>query len=134
MDLKRLKQLAEAATPGPWTATNDGSIAFGEVKQNTRSHIRIAKGGGWLFETCDPEFKRKADQKFIAAANPQAVLGLIARIESLEKHLALALSFAPKGPVPEGLAPMFYHTLEYHSEVELQKRIDEAREALKEET
>jgi hypothetical protein len=48
----------------------------------------------------------------------------------LREHLALALSFAPKGPVPEGLSPEFYHTLNYKDECELQKRIDAAREAL----
>ncbi len=39
----------------------------------------------------------------------------------------LGLSFAPKGPVPEGLDPTFYHTLHYASEVKLQQIIDEAR-------
>lgn len=67
---------------------------------------------------------------FDYAANPAAILSLIQRLERLENHLRLALSFAPKGPVPKGLAPMFYYTLDYESEVELQKRIDEAREAL----
>jgi hypothetical protein len=50
--------------------------------------------------------------------------------EVLREHLKLALSFAPKGPVPEGLSPMFYHTLNYQDEVILQARIDKAREAL----
>ncbi len=59
-----------------------------------------------------------------------AVEQLEARIKELQEHLKLALSFAPKGPVPEGLASMFYHTLNYADEVELQGRIDKAREAL----
>ncbi len=42
----------------------------------------------------------------------------------------LGLSFAPKGPVPKDLAPMFYHTLSYADEVKLQDRIDKAREFL----
>lgn len=54
-----------------------------------------------------------------------------ARIEKLEKELELALSFCPEGPVIPGLFPMFYHTLEYETEVKLQARIDAAREALK---
>lgn len=49
---------------------------------------------------------------------------------ALVESLKLALSFAPKGPVPEGLPPMFYHTLAYESEVTLQERIDKAREVL----
>lgn len=43
---------------------------------------------------------------------------------------ALGLSFAPKGPVPPGLDPTFYHTLNFNSEVQLQTRIDAAREAI----
>lgn len=42
----------------------------------------------------------------------------------------LGLSFAPKGPVPKGLAPMFFNTLDYDEECELQNRIDEARRAI----
>lgn len=48
----------------------------------------------------------------------------------LGDHLELALSFAPKGPVPEGLFPTSYHTLSYADEVKLQERVDAAREAL----
>lgn len=62
------------------------------------------------------------DEAFIAGAEL-----VLRRAEELVEAARLGLSFAPKGPVPEGLAPMFYHTLEYKSEVELQKRIDEAR-------
>lgn len=58
-------------------------------------------------------------------------------IDTLESQLKVAtdaatlgLSFAPKGPVPPGLDPTFYHTLNYQSEVELQNKIDAAREAL----
>lgn len=48
----------------------------------------------------------------------------------LLNHLELALLFCPKGPVPKGLGPMFYHTLNYKYDAELQQRIDYAREAL----
>lgn len=51
---------------------------------------------------------------------------LLPDIEALRSSLALALSFAPKGPVPPGLGPMFYHTLNYQDEVKLQERIDNA--------
>lgn len=44
--------------------------------------------------------------------------------------LELALSFAPKAPVPQKLAPMFYHTLSYNGDVELQVKINGARELL----
>jgi hypothetical protein len=54
-------------------------------------------------------------------------------MQELEEALKLALSFAPKGPVPEGPKgnPMFYVTGSYEGDTELQKRIDAARELLK---
>jgi hypothetical protein len=45
----------------------------------------------------------------------------------------IGLSFAPKGPVPAGLAPMFYHTLSYDADAKLQATIDEARKYLADE-
>lgn len=45
----------------------------------------------------------------------------------------IGLSFAPKGPVPAGLAPMFYHTLSYEADAKLQAVIDEARRYLADE-
>lgn len=54
---------------------------------------------------------------------------LIAIVRLYDEALELALSFCPKGPVPIGLDPTFYHTLEYDSEVKLQERIDLARKA-----
>jgi len=53
-----------------------------------------------------------------------------AKSKKMLEHLELALSFAPKGDVTEGLAPMFYHTLSYNDEIILQRRINEAREVL----
>ena len=52
------------------------------------------------------------------------------QVKELVEALELALSFAPKGPVPEGLDPTFYHTLNYQDELKLQERIDNARDAL----
>ena len=49
----------------------------------------------------------------------------------LVEALKLALSFAPKGPIPEGLDPTFYHTLNYAEEVKLQARVDAARELVR---
>jgi cysteinyl-tRNA synthetase len=50
--------------------------------------------------------------------------------EKLRTALELALSFCPKGVVPPGLNPMFYHTHTYEGDAELQERIDKARQAL----
>ncbi len=76
----RLKQLAEEATPGPWTVGKDDA-----------SHLIF-----YPYDTGETDLSRivisdtevsMGDKRFIAAANPEAVLGLIARIEKLEAAL-----------------------------------------------
>jgi hypothetical protein len=52
------------------------------------------------------------------------------KLEEVIRIATLGMAFAPKGPVRPNLAPMFYHTLNYESEVITQKIIDDAREAL----
>lgn len=87
---------------------------------------------------CDYEPEPQELEAFVEVIEAEPVLARIkeleAQLKEAEEHLALALSFAPKGPVPEGLAPMFYHTLEYESELKLQERIDAAREYLRKKT
>lgn len=89
-DTNKLKELAERATPGPWQADQ---LA---VTADTRTQVCCGQA---YMECCgDPEIEGEefdpvcsatseplAD--FIAAANPQAILGLIAEVERLrEKH------------------------------------------------
>lgn len=101
----RLKQLAEAATPGPWFLSMSNQVV----------------------RTLDPEPKAIAkfveddipNAQFISAANPEAVLGLIARIENLEAALK-ALSDRHDWQPGMGQCVCSQHK--------------EAREALKEET
>lgn len=90
-NLTRLREIAEAATAGPWYAHDFG-----------RGH------GGWQIHFyTDPERKigrilaralnfpqtgadttqAAANAAFIAAANPQAVLELLDRVEGLERAL-----------------------------------------------
>jgi hypothetical protein len=77
-DIQKLKALAEAATPGPWVKTIDGVMPEG------------AKFG--IFGNPTSE-NGAANREYIAAANPAAVLELIAEIELLreecEAHLEL---------------------------------------------
>lgn len=74
----RLKQLAEAATPGPWRAT--GNLPF---------YATLEKPARSLSKHDDkrPDYWRVQDVEFVLAANPEVVLGLIARIEKLEAAL-----------------------------------------------
>lgn len=115
----RLKQLAEEATPGPWTVGKDDA-----------SHLIF-----YPYDTGETDLSRivisdtevsMGDKRFIAAANPEAVIGLIARIEKLEA----ALRFYADPRTYEG-----GHNDDVGSTgIDIDYRGNTAREALKEET
>ena len=65
MTLDELKAAARAATPGPWVANTDDVWT-------TTDRMRVANG--WTIK----------DAKYIAAANPEAVLDLIAKLRAAE--------------------------------------------------
>lgn len=73
----RLKQLAEAATPGSWQYLEFDPHSIPEA-----CHGVLCTEDRYI--GCDVG---KKDGAFISAANPEAVLGLIARIEKLEAAL-----------------------------------------------
>lgn len=78
MDIEGLKKLAEAATPGPWVVYDaDGSI--GTIEDSAGAALAQAQMRGSLRNPNNIE--RKANTAFIAAANPQTVLALIAEVE-----------------------------------------------------
>jgi len=66
-ELTALEAAAKAATPGPWYAYSGGSIVW---EQTHEIHSDV----------CDCGDKRPKDTAFIAAANPAAVLDLIAEL------------------------------------------------------
>jgi len=76
-DIQKLKALAEAAPTGPWECEND-SLYFKD--DGYTRHLLDADSGSDVEE--DAYY---AALKFIAAANPAAVLELIAEIERLER-------------------------------------------------
>ena len=84
----RLKQLAEAATPGPWRWMSRNALVGNHgnrpvvLTSPCRLEIRHKESG--LLVELTPSW---SDPAYIAAANPEAVLGLIARIEKLEAAL-----------------------------------------------
>lgn len=90
--IKELRRLAEVATPGPWVhRNNDGSI--GSVDAVSGPMVAQTQAMRTPGEQCNKE--RNANAAFIAAANPTAILSLIARIEALEqdaKHLHVKLA------------------------------------------
>lgn len=123
----QIKERLKNSTPGPWwigrfqSYRGDGQ-PIRCVYRPIEGETRIEVEGSEKID-CD------ADAQLIANA-PTDLKWCLDRIEKLEKHLTLALSFCPKGPVPKGLGPTFYHTLNYEDECKLQAKIDEARAAL----
>jgi hypothetical protein len=78
-DRSNLRSLAAAATPGPWVHNADLD----------RTCVMSSRGA-YLAE-CDvaaiPAREMTANAAWIAAASPQVVVGLLDRIEELEKQL-----------------------------------------------
>lgn len=89
--LSELKAAALAATPGPWESVyddwSDGDDAL--ISCGSRDGmVAIAKieGGGSESGYDEPfSSEQQANTAFIAAANPDVVLALLAHIEELEK-------------------------------------------------
>lgn len=77
-DLKKLKTLAEAATPGSWQYLEFDPHSIPEA-----CHGVLCTEDSYI--GCDVG---KKDGAFISAANPEAVLGLIARIDELSARNA----------------------------------------------
>jgi len=72
MNTEELKRLAEAATPGPWAAA---------ISSNMVNRVCAT------FETICETGKNIDDALYIAAANPAAILTLIAEIDSLRDEI-----------------------------------------------
>jgi hypothetical protein len=73
-DWKKLRELAEAATPGPWKH-RQVPHPNGEVHYDT---VRDCYGGPVAYDSDAHEADfREQDAAFIAAANPQAVIALL---------------------------------------------------------
>ena len=81
-DLTTLRRLAEAATPGPWYLhTSDDTLVSSESGEIVQAQ------GEYMIEYASME----ADAAYIAAANPQAILALLDR---LERQSALCAAMA----------------------------------------
>jgi len=85
-DYTELKRLAEAATPGPWSA--------GEEHESTSFQgYTVGDAEGWIavFGTANDDGRNAA---FMAAANPAAILALIAENEQFRVDRANAMDDA----------------------------------------
>lgn len=82
-DLTKLKELAERATPGPWVSTESAESEHERwVMTSDQQWSICATHSGAQGADCAQD---NAD--FIAAANPQAILGLIAEVDRLRERL-----------------------------------------------
>lgn len=79
-DLTRLKKLCKAATPGPWTYIPDNDIDDWMLINSEHTCIKQDDSGVPI---------SKNDGEYIAAASPETVTALIARVEKLEKAAKL---------------------------------------------
>jgi hypothetical protein len=77
VDLEELRRLALAATPGPWEIVPSNGL-------QDEAYCYWHQVGP--FDLMGYEIDE--DDKFVAAANPQAVLELIKRIRALEAKIA----------------------------------------------
>lgn len=96
-DLKDLKELAEAATPGPWHGGHGASLdavntAWRDQNNNMTPDNYVKGGWAKVVALVGQRAWRNISQcgkdaAFIAAANPKTVLELIARVEAAELDL-----------------------------------------------
>ncbi|QXE08558.1 hypothetical protein GTQ41_05675 [Pseudomonas sp. AN-B15] len=92
-DNTELKRLAEGATPGPWSVCGEVDSTQGfEIVQDIWNEHGTHTGMDvvvyeWSYESDPLGVIRRPDADFIAAANPSAVLALIAENERLFKLL-----------------------------------------------
>ncbi|OZY38576.1 hypothetical protein CJF35_03130 [Pseudomonas lundensis] len=95
-DNTELKRLAEAATAGPWSMCGeaDGSQGFEIIQDIWNEHGTHTGKDVVVYEWSDESDPlgviHRADAEFIAAANPVAVLALIADSNRLESEAVYA--------------------------------------------
>ena len=82
IDLKRLRELAVAATPGPWEVSGTGQQVL-KPSDSPLGNIRICESNS-LADWYQGKTSCWANIAFIAAANPQAVIGMINRLDEAE--------------------------------------------------
>ncbi len=82
MDIKKLRKIAEEATPGSWENSFSSNYPFYvDVRKPARS---LSK-----HDSDRPTYWRHQDGLFVAVFNPKQVLELLDRIEELENESKL---------------------------------------------
>lgn len=83
MDTNKLKELAERATPGPWVVDAQQSGAIFNIESESGDLCIAMSQENPASTRLEMNEQRRVNAEFIAAANPQAILGLIAEVERL---------------------------------------------------
>lgn len=77
VDTKKLREFAEAATPGPWKASG-----WHHEKFDGNHEVKSLTGNEWV---CETNVSRLYEENaaFIAAADPQTVIGLLDKLAAM---------------------------------------------------
>ncbi|WP_258152898.1 MULTISPECIES: ead/Ea22-like family protein [unclassified Pseudomonas] len=82
-DTNKLKELAERATPGPWVVDAQQSGAIFNIESESGDQCVAMSQENPAPTRLEMNEQRRVNAAFIAAANPQAILKLIAEVERL---------------------------------------------------
>jgi hypothetical protein len=100
-----MEKLARLATPGPWNVVYDTNVKG--TRRDVGYETVIANTGTFSSNACDVTPENQANAAFIAAANPAAVLALIAERDALRAAVEKLPKTADGAPIVLGGA-VFY--------------------------
>lgn len=80
LDVQKLRELASAATPGPWTTKAERQRPRAIVAAGTEQIADAAEHVHWTDQQCE------RNAAYIAAAHPGAVLALLDQLEQARKE------------------------------------------------
>jgi hypothetical protein len=83
LDLEALRSIAEAATPGHWTANVLGSEGYAVVAEHPNGGLRRLRVSRHGYEDWDTD---KANAEHVAAFDPPTVLALIEALDQCMRN------------------------------------------------
>ena len=90
-ELDALEAAAKAATPGPWKDSFDDVLAY---KDNLLCEYRTLR-----IKSIDIDIDGENNAAYIAAANPTAILELIAELRETKRKMKLYKQWADEDPI-----------------------------------
>lgn len=95
-EIRRLREAAEKATPGPWSVEGDRFLVSAQPHPDGDGGLPILDTHAGMYELADHGFPLSSTLAFIAAANPQTVLRLLAEVERLQTIATKAVDLGKK--------------------------------------